>query len=224
MNEVIYIRTSTEEQHPENQIADCEKLTKEDPIILKEKQSAFKDKERPIFEDLKKSISRGEVTDLVVWDLDRIFRNRKNLTEFFEFCKIYKCKVHSFRQQWLEQLNSIPEPFNEIMHTLMLQIMGWLAEDESRKKSDRVKLAVRKKEGNPTKSYKGNKWGRPKTHTNKINFIIELRNQGLSYRQIEKRSGLSIGKISEILRSENLTKPTIEETPTNQGVQELNKK
>ena len=45
------------------------------------------------------------------------------------------------------------------MHDLMLNIMGWIAQDESDKKSQRVKAAIRIEDG-VTKSYKGNKWGR----------------------------------------------------------------
>jgi len=40
------------------------------------------------------------------------------------------------------------------MHDLMLNIMGWIAQDESDKKSKRVKAAIRKENG-ITKSYKG---------------------------------------------------------------------
>ena len=45
------------------------------------------------------------------------------------------------------------------MWDFMIQQAGEEAEEESRKKSERVKLAVRNEDG-VTKSYKGNKWGR----------------------------------------------------------------
>ncbi len=183
---IIYLRTSTGEQNPENQLKDCMTLmigVKEENKILEEKQSAFKDENREVFESIKDDIKQKKVNHLIVWDLDRLFRNRKKLIEFFEFCKIYKTKVHSFRQQWLEQLNNIPEPFNEIMHGLMLQIMGWLAEEESKKKSERVKNAVRTNEG-ITKSYKGNKWGRKKLKLDEQ--IIKLYKEGKTMREITK--------------------------------------
>jgi len=128
-------------------------------------------------------IKQRKVDHLIVWDLDRLYRNRKRLIDFFELCKLYDCKIHSFRQDWLEQLNKIPEPFNEIMYNLMLQVMGWLAEEESIKKSERVKSAVRRK-GNKTISYKGNVWGR-KSLSNKVKQeILKLHKQGLSLREI----------------------------------------
>ncbi len=193
MNEIIYLRTSTEEQNPENQLRDCKTLVKGEFELIKEKQPAFKDKDRPNFERAKKLIKSGNIRHFIVWDLDRIYRNRIKLKQFFEFCKLYKCSIHSFRQKWLEQLHKIPEPFNEIMHDLMLNLMGWLAEDESKKKSERVKLAVRKKEGKPTKSYKGNKWGRKslsKQMRTKIKDCIK-ENPKMSLREIANELGLS---------------------------------
>jgi len=190
-NIAIYIRTSTEDQEPENQIRDCEKLINHTGGIVYElfqdKQSAYTDKkEREQFESLKRKIKSRNIDHLLVWDLDRIYRNRLKLKEFFEFCKVYNCEIHSVNQQWLEELNKIPAPFNEIMHELMLNLMGWLAEDESKKKSERVKLAVRKKDG-ITKSYKGNKWGRKSIGAMKIKEVLALSEQGLSVRDIAKQ-------------------------------------
>lgn len=201
---IIYIRTSTEEQNPENQLQDCKqlatKLNIEEYEVLSEQQSAFKDIERQVFSRIQLQIKAGNISSLIVWDLDRLFRNRKKLIEFFQFCKIYNCKIYSVRQDWLESINKIQAPFNEIMFDLMLSIMGWLAEEESSKKSMRVKLAVRKKEGEPTKSYKGNKWGRKSISTQKINLIKELRNKQYSIRAIAQELNLSIGVVHKTIK------------------------
>ena len=51
---IIYIRTSTEDQEPENQIESCKCLFKEDYNLFQDKQSAYKDnKERKGFEAAK---------------------------------------------------------------------------------------------------------------------------------------------------------------------------
>lgn len=171
---IVYLRTSTEDQTPENQLADCKTLTTNEFEVLQEKQSAFKDKDRLVFESIRKRIKSGKVSELICWDLDRIYRNRKKLVEFFQFCTIYKCKINSYRQQWLNQLNQMPEPFNEIMHGLMLQIMGWLAEEESKKKSERVLAAYKNRK---------KKWGR-KPLENVESTVIELYKLGKSMREI----------------------------------------
>jgi len=187
---IIYLRTSTEEQSPRNQLEACEDLAKklklQDYQILEDKISGWKDLERESFETIRKSIQKQEVKYLICWDLDRLYRNRKKLIEFFEFCKIYNCKIYSARQEWLENLNKIQEPFNEIMHSLMLQIMGWLSEEESNKKSERVKLAIRKKDGK-TYSKFGSKWGRKAINSPRLrDKVRELKQQGLSFREIQK--------------------------------------
>lgn len=184
-NTIIYIRTSTEEQNPENQLKDCLSINQYGMYeLIEDKQSAWKEhSEREGFDNLKKLINKGIVKHLIVWDLDRLYRNRKNLVDFFKFCEINKCKIHSYRQEWLSKINDMPSPWNEIIHDLMLQIMGWLAQDESDKKSKRVKASIRMKEDGAY-SYKGNKWGRKELSTQAINKILELRKQGKSIRAI----------------------------------------
>ncbi len=184
---IIHIRTSTEDQNPENQLKDCLSIYKEEwgeYKLFEEKQSAWKDNvRREVFEEERALIKKGEVMHYVCWDIDRIYRNRIKTIAFFKFCKLHNCKIHSFRQQFFETLNTMPEPFNEAMFDFTLQIMAWMAEEESRKKSDRVKAAVRKK-GNVTVSYKGNKWGR-KAISKKIKAkVLELSKDGKSIREI----------------------------------------
>lgn len=186
MESIIYIRTSTEDQEPKNQIKACEKLTEPGYILLEDKQSAFTDnKERDGFEKAKKLIKKKKISKFIVWDLDRIYRNRIKLKEFFQFCKIYECSIHSVNQAWLEELSNVPAPFDDIMHELMLNLMGWLAEDESKKKSKRVRLAVRRVPGQPTKSYRGKKWGRKKMPSAEKK-IIQCHKEGKNLREICK--------------------------------------
>lgn len=181
----VFIRTSTVEQTPEIQLRDIIKafaLTEYE--VIEEQDSAFKENSKRIeFEKLKKFILLGSVSELYVWDLDRIFRNRKRLIEFLQLCKISGTSFYSFNQQWLQSIQNIQPPFNEIMFDLMIQVMGWLSEDESRKKSNRVKMAIRKTEKG-TISYKGKKWGRKPLSKQVVNKILELHKSGCSIRQI----------------------------------------
>lgn len=200
-NIIVYLRTSTEEQNPENQKKDCLELAKKygDLIdIFEDKQSAWKDTSRVGFNEAENRIRSAKVKHFVVWDLDRIYRNRLKLKAFFEMCKIYGCVVHSVRQEWLESINNIQPPFNDIMNELLLNILGWMAEDESNKKSDRVKAAVRKK-GKKTISYKGNKWGRRSISSYKRNLIKEAYNQNKSIRKIASELDIGIGSVHKYL-------------------------
>lgn len=184
---IVYIRTSTEEQNPQLQLKDCEvlaqKLELKDYEIVEDKVSGWKEIEREGFERIRKEIQTKKIKQIICWDLDRLYRNRKKLISFFEYCKMFNCKIYSFRQEWLESINNISSPFNEIVHNLMLQVMGWLAEEESNKKSERTKNAVRREEG-ITKSYKGNKWGRKPLSQNVIEQIRKLRQEEKSISEI----------------------------------------
>lgn len=213
MKVAIYVRTSTEEQTPELQIDDCKSINKYgEPEIFMDKQSAWKDHiERDKFNELKKQIKKKSITHLIVWDWDRLYRNRKRLKEFFEFCKVYKCQIHSFRQKFFEDFYKIPAPFDEIIQELVLNLMGWLAEDESSKKSQRVKLAVDRR-GKFTRSKYGNKWGRKEISTQKINRIEFLRNNSdMSIRAIAKDVGVSVGVVHKILSGNHRKKQDIKE-------------
>jgi len=205
---IIYIRTSTEEQNPENQLKDCKTLVNGDYELIEDKQSAWKEeKERDGFAKAKKLIRTRKIKHFIVWDLDRIYRNRMKLREFFRYCKFYKCSIHSFRQKWLEELYEMPEPFNEIMHDLMLNIMGWIAQDESDKKSKRVKAAIRIVDG-VTKSYKGKKWGRKAVKINEE--IFKMREEGKTIREITRiiyywdknnhKKYVSVGFVHKVLK------------------------
>ena len=183
----IWIRTSTDEQNPKLQLDDCISINKYGEYkVLEEQQSAWKDKERIVFESLRDMIKKREVEHLICWDLDRLYRNRLKLIAFFKLCKLCGCKIHSFRQTWLEELNDMPEPFGEMVHDMMLQIMGWMGEDESKKKSERIKNAIRKEEGKRTKSYKGNVWGRKGLSKETVKEIFEKHKLGMSIREISQ--------------------------------------
>lgn len=189
---VIYIRTSTTEQTPELQLKDIYSTFPEsrDAKIYQEQVSAYKDNvRRPVFEEVTSLIDSGEITDLYVWDWDRLYRNYKKLNQFFALCKRNDVrgtvKVHSYGQLMFEQFVNLPEPFDTMLTDMMQTLTGFLGQSESKKKSDRIKMAVVKDQGVKTKSYKGNEWGRRADITeDQVMRMLEMRRQGLSYRQI----------------------------------------
>jgi DNA invertase Pin-like site-specific DNA recombinase len=185
MYNYVFIRCSTGEQTPELQLTDISSMVNLDSLkILTEKVSAFKDNtKRPILDELRNEIKKGKVNILYVWHLDRLYRDRKKLVDFLAFCRLYKTKVLSYNQKFLEVFLTMPSPFDEAMYDLMLQIIGWIAEEQSTTKSNRVKLAVRKAV-NGTFSHKGNKWGRKAFPKQTIDRVIKLYKSGSSIRNI----------------------------------------
>lgn len=198
MKAIIYLRTSTEEQTPENQLKDCMEFAKNrgyevpEENILIEKLSGFKQIERPEYEKAKEKARKGEIKAVIVWALDRWVRNRDTLLEDVIILRNYGVKLHSVKEAWLEAVN-IEGSLGKTIQEFLLGIIGSIAEMESQRKSERVSIAY--------KNHKGKKWGRPKMHTNKIKIILDYLNQGLTYRQIAEKANISMGKISEIKSS-----------------------
>jgi DNA invertase Pin-like site-specific DNA recombinase len=189
-NSIIYIRTSTKEQTPELQLRDISSLVDiNDCEILTDKQSAWKDNvERTSFNKLIDMIKQKEVSLIYIWDLDRLYRDRKKLLQFFELCKMYECSIYSYRQKFLTEIQQVNLPDNfsfikEMMVNNFIQFLGWIAEEESLKKSERIKNAVKKK-GDRTISYKGNIWGRKSLPKQTKDRIIKLYLEGKSIRKI----------------------------------------
>lgn len=183
MIDIIYIRTSTKDQNPENQLSDIMSIAPKGSLVYEEKQSAWKDhiRMRPKFSEIKELVLKGKVNSINVWDLDRVYRNRKKTIAFLKLCNTKGVMFRSFRQSWLSEFENIPAPFDEIVKDLVIQILAWINEEESNKKSERVKAAYQNHKGD---------WGRPK-HDIDIHPLIELRKKGFSIRQISKQTGLS---------------------------------
>lgn len=200
----IYIRTSTDEQNPLNQIKDCESMAGGEYILFQEQQSAWnQNKSRDEFERLHKQIRKGKITELYVWDLDRIYRNRKKLLSFFEFCKHFNCSIWSFRQSFLNDIQELKLPdgfefIKDMMVNNFLNFLGWVAEDESKKKGERVRAAMRKRTDG-VYSYTGKKWGRKQLSTQKKNKINKMRSEGKSIRTIAKELCVSVGVVHKYL-------------------------
>ena len=194
MKAIIYLRTSTEEQNPENQKNDCLEFAKnrgyEVEEVVLERLSGFKQIDRPQYEKVKEKARKGEIQAVIVWALDRWVRNRDTLLDDVVILRNYGCKIHSVQEAWLEAIN-IDGSLGRTIQEFLLGLIGSIAEMESQRKSERVKIAFQ--------NHKGKKWGRPKVHTNKIKVILDWYKEGLSYRQIKEKTGMSIGKISQIV-------------------------
>jgi DNA invertase Pin-like site-specific DNA recombinase len=194
MKAAIYLRTSTDEQTPENQETPCLKFAADKGYDIEgvyiEKLSGYKDVKRPEYDKIKDKAKRREIDAVIVWALDRWVRNRDTLLDDVTILRMFGCKIHSVQEAWLEAIN-IEGSLGKTIQEFLLGLLGSIAEMESQRKSERVKLAY--------KRGRHKKWGRPSVHTNKKKIVIELRNQGLTYNQIKEKTKLSLGKISEIL-------------------------
>lgn len=203
--QIIYIRVSTDKQEELDQIKDIVRtfnLTPKECILVKAKESAFQiDKQdKRKFNIIKDIIEEFKVIDKEVffWDLDRIYRRRLLQVEFFQYASKNNCKIFSYRQKFLHNIKSMGGDFGDVMYEFMISIFGYLAEEESKKRGDRLKksltpvgtrLVTNKKRlfGNKLKDSKGKKI---KLNAEQITTlektINELINKGYTYRNIQK--------------------------------------
>lgn len=194
----IYIRVSTDEQNPKNELEDCIQLCKTrgwkiEGIYEDKGISAYKDKSKQVNKQiLMEKARKGEIKHIVVWAIDRW--TRKGGVELLTELNIllsYGCQLHSVKEQWLDELN-IPGEIGVHVRNFLTGIVGWIAKLESIKISERVKASIAFK-----KAKSEGKVGRPTIEKKKGNKIIKeivrLREkERMSFGQIAKK--LKIGK------------------------------
>ncbi len=176
----IYIRTSTTEQTPEKQLEECKQLATARGynmgMVHSEQLSGYKQIDRVKYNLIKERARQGKINAVIVWALDRWVRNRDTLLEDVTALKQYGVKIHSVQEDWLEAIN-IEGSLGRTIQEFLLGLIGSLAEMESQRKSQRMKMAY--------KTHTGNKWGRPKL--NKVdNEILKLFNEGKTMKQISE--------------------------------------
>lgn len=200
---IIYIRTSTEEQNPELQLKDCLDFCKLEDLkvvdIVSEQVSAYQLKNKRLKWEASVERAKKEKLNMVLWRYDRSFRKRE---EFYKFMKVmfevYGVKIYSVKEPSIMTLwelmdkKDIADPIHaelikgimKVLWDFLIRQAGEEAEEESRRKSERVKLSIVKEEGKKTISYKGNKWGRKNLSQETKQAIVELYKQNKTYSQI----------------------------------------
>ena len=136
---IVYLRVSTAEQTTENQLPALEKWISERGHelveIYRENESAWKSGHQRelarLFTDLRK-----RKTDIcLVWALDRL--TREGIPRIFEIVNRFKAngiQVISYQESWTEQSGPMAD--------LLFAITGWVAEFESRRRSERIKAGI----------------------------------------------------------------------------------
>ncbi len=158
-------------------------------------KSAFKNKgnleNRKGMKESNERARSGIIQAQVYYNYNRAFRNKEEFYKYMkEMFEIYNVKVYSVTQpsilslwEMIEQFDNIQDEttrsllkgFVKLLWEFLIRQAGEEAEEDSKNKGKFVRLAVRKKEGQVTKSYKGNVWGRSALPTKTINEIVQLK-------------------------------------------------
>jgi DNA invertase Pin-like site-specific DNA recombinase len=193
----IYIRVSGGEQTEESQRQPCIDYCEEHgwtnvKVFSDHAKSAYKNVKRPQYDKVLASVRQRSINHIVVWSLDRwCRRGARELRATIDYLGSYGVQLHSVKEQWIETIN-MPGSLGQTFKDFLIGIIGWLAETESTRKSERVKESVRFQ-----RALKKGKVGRPSLPDEVKKRIAALLKQGRSYSYIRNHVTY-IGKYNRV--------------------------
>ena len=153
MKVAIYARVSTEEQTTENQLTVLKEWAWQreyDVVeIYQEQSSAWRNGHQKELARLFEDARKGEFELVMVWALDRLTREGvAGLILLMQRFNKYGVRVISRQESWTEYPNEFTP--------LFMAMMGFMAEFESHRRSERTKAGLERTRA------KGTKLGRPR--------------------------------------------------------------
>ena len=180
MRVAIYARVSTGEQTTDNQVIKLKKVAErngwEVQAIYADTISGAKSK-RPQLDKLMKGVMRKEIDMVMVWSVDRLGRSLQHLTSLLSDIESKGITLY-LHQQNID--TSSPSG------KMLFQLLGVFAEFERSMIRERVMAGLDRARS------QGKRLGRPPVPPIQVEKIKALRQEGLSYRKIAKRTGLSV--------------------------------
>lgn len=143
MKVAIYARVSTEEQTTENQVPVLQEFAErrgwEVVKIYTEEASAWRAGHQKQLKELLTRASYHEYDIVLVWSLDRLTRQGiGSIMQLVSTLKGYGCQVISQQESWTLQNDGM-------MSDLLYSLFAWVAEFESKRRSERIKAALARK-------------------------------------------------------------------------------
>ena len=142
-------------------------------------------KRRALFEQMKGDAAARKFSRLLVWKVSRLGRDmREVISTVYELADLGVTVV---------PIRSQTGPINSTMGKLLWAIQAWYAEMENDEKSEAIKA------GHARARAAGKHIGRPKVIFRR-DRVAELREQGLSLRNIARATGASYGTVRRVLQ------------------------
>lgn len=141
----LWIRVSTHEQHAENQLPDLQAWAArrgwEVVKVYEAQESAWQGAHLKLLSQVTRDARKGEFTVLLVWALDRLSRGGARATlEILNRLEQVGCHVYSYQEAWTEAAGPMRE--------LLVAIVGWVAQQESERRSERTKAGLARAKAN----------------------------------------------------------------------------
>lgn len=155
---VVYTRVSSGDQHPENQLLQLRKYAETLGLkIVREyvDYASGGSKDRKEFHLMLSHSDQGHFDLLLLWSLDRFSREGiSNTLAYLQRLKNNNVAVKSLKDTWLDTRD-------QGIAQLLLAIMSWVAEQERKRISERVRAGLQRAKS------QGKKLGRPKQSKDK---------------------------------------------------------
>ncbi|MGD0587728.1 MAG: recombinase family protein [Thermoplasmata archaeon] len=202
---VLYLRVSSEEQDLAGQERDlrteCVRRGWGVVGVYSEKVSGTGKVERKEYERLLADARKPDRpwSHLLVWSLDRWSREERfsRAVATIEELEAAGVRFHSLREPMLD---SSEDGTANMGRDLLRAILPVIAAFESRRKSERVRVALREIKAGRRRTRSGRPPGRPVRATQeKVEAILRFKAQGLAYRLIAQRVGLPRGTCANVV-------------------------
>jgi len=197
---VIYVRVSTDLQTEESQLEPCREFCKKRGYNIvgeyaDHAKSAYKNTKRTGYDNIMELVKKRKIQHIVVWALDRWTRRGPlELKHNIEYLSIHNVSMHSVKEEWLDSIN-LPGSMGTVVREFFFGMIAWMAEEESRKKSERV-LDSKKFQ----KAVKKGKVGRAGIPESVKKEVIKYLKEGKSYSWIHQNVTYKVkyGKVRHV--------------------------
>jgi DNA invertase Pin-like site-specific DNA recombinase len=186
---VIYARTSTTDQSPENQVVLLRQMAEQRGLkihrVYVEQVSGRK--KRPLLDELLNEAHRAPPwRTVLVFALDRLGRNMTDVLGIVQRLDDLGITIVSSRESWTETQGPARK--------LILSVVAWCLEAEVAQIRERTKAGLERARR------RGVRLGRPPAQVD-VEQLARLRDDGLSYRAIGRRMGIGASTAHRLLKA-----------------------
>ena len=204
----LYVRVSTQDQDLEGQERELRAYAGARQwsivCVYKEKASATGKMPRKQYESLQFSSAQPgrPWKHLLVWSMDR-FSREERFTRAIE--NIWQLERHGIHFHSLKEpaIDTPEDGQEDIGRTILRAILPIIASFESRRRQERVRVAMKEIHSGRRPTRSGRPVGRPRRITlEKVQLARKLREQGLTWREVAGKVGLPAETCRKAVREE----------------------
>jgi putative DNA-invertase from lambdoid prophage Rac len=175
----LYLRVSTDDQHPENQLPDLRRCAEQRGLLITEEyvdhgESGAKAR-RPALDRLMDDARRGRLDVVLCWSISRFGRSMVNsVLAMHELTVLGVALI--FVQESIDT--------GSIVGRGIAALLAALAEQDLEERRARVRAGISRARA------AGKRWGRPNNHRVDADIVSDLLDAGLTYAQAADRLGV----------------------------------